>query len=105
MKNFEHNFNIGNYDKEPNDDFNNLIQKLTENNSILADILKEFTDEERENFDMAVLNPGGLSWGAFNAISSENEARVLDLINSFKSTKEKDGQNKIAKELVEILER
>lgn len=105
MEIFEHDFNIGDNERKPSDDFNKLIQKLTENNSVLVGALQQLTSEEREHFDMIVLNPVDLSWGAFNAVDSENEVKVIDLINDFNSTEDKNEQKKIAKEIVGILEK
>lgn len=107
MKNFENNLlNIGQFEPESDDskNFNELIEKLKENKSIFADTLESLSEQDREDFDVIVLNPIGLSWGVFKTIESDTQNKVLELINKFKSADSREVKKQIGAEIGNLIE-
>ena len=106
MENFENIINLDTGDKISNEekDFKNLIQKLEAEKSIFLDILKGFSEEDRSNFDVIVLNPRGLSWGVFNSLNQGDADKVLELIDKFKSEISSDERKEIGKQIASLIE-
>ena len=101
----ENELNINNHEtlSANEEDYRGLIMKMEDKKSKLLEILKSLSDIDRNQIDLEILNPDGMSWGSFNGIEKDNEDRVSELLRSFIHETDKEKREIIGKKLVEII--
>lgn len=105
MENFENKINLDTTgeDLDVEKNFKDLIEKLESKKTIFIEVLKSFSEEEKLNFDIFVLNPNELTWTVFNGIDKD-EDKILELINKFRNASDSKNRKEIGKQIADLIE-
>lgn len=89
--------------KSDNELFSNTLDVLTKENPECAEALSSLSDEEKSEIENN-LNMLGYSWTVFKVVDLFSAPKVVEKIESFQGTQDKNIRKKIISEIIDLLE-